>query len=103
VSAGLEIASRAADALAVSNGAVINVIFEQDPANLTQRRYGGLTLAGDRTALCNALHADGRLLWDTTALTTRWAKKVGIRYDAVEDVTYVGFDPRTQGTLLLMR
>lgn len=102
-SAGLEITSRAADALSVSNGAVINVIFEQDPADLEQRRYGGLTLAGDRIALCTALHADGRLLWDTSALSPRWAKKVAIRYDAVEDVTYVGFDPRTQGTLLLMR
>ncbi len=103
VSAGIEILSSAADALAVSNGAVVNVIFELDPADITQRRYSGLTAVGDQTAQFAALHADGRLVWNTAALTPRWARKVGIRYDAEDNVTYVGFDPRTQGTLLLLR
>lgn len=102
-SAGLELLSSAADALSVSNGAVINVIFEQDPADLKNPRYSGLVAAGDRVAQWQDLHDDGQLVWDTAALTPRWARKVAITYDPKNDITYVGFDPRIIAAMINIR
>lgn len=103
VSAGLDMLSTAAETLSVSNGAVINILFEQDPEDMNQRRYSGFSMAGDRVGELETLHADGGLQWDTSGLSSRWTRRVGIYYDPVENLTYVGFDPRPRGTLILLR
>ncbi len=102
-SAGLDMLSTAADALSVSNGAVINILFEQDPEDRKQRRYSGFSMAGDRVGELETLHANGGLQWDTSGLSPRWTRRAGIYYDPVENLTYVGFDPRPIGTLILLR
>ena len=102
-SSGLALLSSAADALSVSNGAVIQIIFEQNPEDETQRRHSGFSAAGNRVTELNDLQADSRLQWDTTGLSPRWATKVGIHYDTRDDLTYVGLDPRQRGTLIMLR
>ena len=32
-----------------------------------------------------------------------WAKQIGIHYDSVDNISYVGLDPRPRGTLIIIR
>lgn len=91
-----------ADFVIDANGK-IQIIFDADPLDLTQRNYWGLVAAGDQVDYLTSLAAAGRLTWDTTAMLPYWAKQVGIQYDKKSNITYVGFDPRPRGTMLVIR
>jgi hypothetical protein len=87
----------------IDENGLIEIFFEADPLDITQRHYWGLAAAGDQVDHFKYLNGLGRLTWNTDGLDLKWARKVAIHYDSVAEITYVGLDPRTHGTLFMIR
>jgi len=78
--------------LTVTNGGAMHLSFAGPPVDAS-RAYWGLRMAGNRTNLLAALHAQGRLTWSMIGMTASQLDRFGIRYDAKRDCTYVGMEP----------
>ena len=100
--AGLDVLSSAADALSVSNGALVTLSFEQSPAARDQN-YWGLRWAGEHVAALNDLCASNVVVCETSALPSKEAARVGVWYDARRDYSFVGIPAMPPGTTLLIR
>lgn len=102
-SGGLWLHSDDPDDFVVDENGLIEIYFEADPLDTTQRYYWGLAAGGDQTVHFAGLEAEGRLTWYTDGLNAKNVAKLDIHYDQRDNITYLGFDPRPRGTLIMIR
>lgn len=101
-SAGIDLGSSAAEALSLSNGAIVKLIFQGEPID-KGKPYWGLRWAGNHVAeLTNFLNA-GNIVCNTAALPPNLAGKVGIWYEPSHNYTFIGMPAIPGGAVIQLR
>ena len=90
----------AAIKLAVPGG--LKLVFAADPAAELKPLWG-LRISGDQVALLAGLVADGKITYDTSALSSVSQKRFGVHYDAESDTSFIGLSKKIIGSYLLLR
>jgi len=102
VSCGLDFANETANALSISNGAAMHLLFEA-PADDPAAPYWGLRMSGNTTNLLESLtNSPARLTWDISALSPQSQASFGIHYKPEDNCTFVGVEPAMRGTLVMI-